>query len=177
MGMHASHAHGDGSGSRSGRDLRFEAFFRAHYPAAVRIAWSVVRDSQLAQDVMIAVRRRFPDLADGRGAGAWVRVAAVHLGLNSLRGERRRDVRQRRSLPLAAAGPEEIVIAREEQAAVRDALARLPGHSATVLVLRHSGLSYAEVAEAMGVRAGHVGTMLRRAEAALAKEVDRGTRP
>jgi DNA-directed RNA polymerase specialized sigma24 family protein len=40
-----------------------------------------------------------------------------------------------------------------------------------VLVLRHSGLSYAEVAEAMNVKTGHVGTMLRRAESALRKEL------
>jgi DNA-directed RNA polymerase specialized sigma24 family protein len=46
---------------------------------------------------------------------------------------------------------------------------------ATVLVLRHSGLSYAEVAAAMNVKQGHVGTMLRRAESALRKEVDRAT--
>jgi RNA polymerase sigma-70 factor (ECF subfamily) len=45
-----------------------------------------------------------------------------------------------------------------------------------VLVLRHSGLSYAEVAEAMDVSAGQVGTMLRRAEAALRKEVEHATR-
>jgi RNA polymerase sigma-70 factor (ECF subfamily) len=40
-------------------------------------------------------------------------------------------------------------------------------------VLRHSGLSYAEVAEAMNVKVGHVGTMLRRAESALRKELQR----
>jgi RNA polymerase sigma-70 factor (ECF subfamily) len=45
-----------------------------------------------------------------------------------------------------------------------------------VLVLRHSGLSYAEVADAMGVGIGQVGTMLRRAEAALRKEIERATR-
>ena len=56
------------------------------------------------------------------------------------------------------------------------ALSRLPRHSATVLVLRHSGLSYTEVADAMGVKVGQVGTMLRRAEAALRKELDRATR-
>jgi DNA-directed RNA polymerase specialized sigma24 family protein len=59
---------------------------------------------------------------------------------------------------------------------VRVALARLPRHAASVLVLRHSGLSYAEVAEAMGVKVGQVGTMLRRAEAALRKELNRATR-
>jgi RNA polymerase sigma-70 factor (ECF subfamily) len=44
-----------------------------------------------------------------------------------------------------------------------------------VLLLRHSGLSYAEVAEAMGVGISQVGTMLRRGEAALRKEIERAT--
>jgi len=42
-----------------------------------------------------------------------------------------------------------------------------------VLVLRSSGLSYAEVAEAIGVNTGQIGTLLRRAENALRKEVNR----
>jgi RNA polymerase sigma-70 factor (ECF subfamily) len=56
---------------------------------------------------------------------------------------------------------------------LRAALARLSQRAATVLVLRHSGLSYAAVATAMGVKQGAVGTMVRRAESALRKEVGR----
>ena len=54
---------------------------------------------------------------------------------------------------------------------VRAALARIRRRHAVVLALRHSGLSYAEVADALGVRVTHVGTLLRRAEAALRKEI------
>ena len=60
---------------------------------------------------------------------------------------------------------------------VRAALATLPSAQATALVLRHSGLSYADVADALGVRVGGVGTMLRRAEAALRKELIRDGSP
>jgi RNA polymerase sigma-70 factor (ECF subfamily) len=42
-----------------------------------------------------------------------------------------------------------------------------------VLALRYSGLSYAEVAVALKVNTGQVGTLLRRAELALKKEVER----
>lgn len=159
----------------------FERFFRRQYPVVVRIAFGVVRDTHLAedvaQDVMIAAERRFSEFT-GRGhAEAWVRRAAVHEALNALRGRRRRDERHRRSGALSTVvGPEELLIDHEEEAGVRDALSRLPLHAVTVLVLRHSGLSYAEVSQAMGVKVGHVGTMLRRAEAALRKEVTRATR-
>jgi RNA polymerase sigma-70 factor (ECF subfamily) len=46
---------------------------------------------------------------------------------------------------------------------------------AAALVLRASGLSYAEVAQALGVGIGQIGTLLRRAEETLRKEVTRGT--
>ena len=156
----------------------FERFFRAQYPVVVRIAGGVVRDPHLAedvaQDVMIAARRRFPDPDGSDHAGAWVRTAAVHLALNAVRGRRRREERHRRvRADRSPAGPEEIFLGHEAGAQVRDALARLPLRSSMVLVLRHSGLSYAEVAEAMGVGVGAVGTMLRRAEAALRKEVEK----
>ena len=62
----------------------------------VRLAQSVVGDSQgaqdVAQDVFLAAYRRFP--GDYEQAAGWVRVAAVHTALNVLRGERRRDKRQ-----------------------------------------------------------------------------------
>lgn len=154
----------------------FEGFFRAQYPVVVRIAGSVVLDCHLAedvaQDVMIAARRRFLDLVESDHAVAWVRTAAAHLALNAVRNRRRRDERHHRVQPDdLSPGPEEIFLEREAGAELRAALGRLPLRSSTVLVLRHSGLSYSEVAEAMGVRVGAVGTMLRRAEAALRKEV------
>jgi RNA polymerase sigma factor (sigma-70 family) len=162
----------------------FEFFFRAHYQAVVRIAHGVVGDvhaaQDVAQDVFIAAEHRFRDPGASSHAGAWVRVAAVHAALNTVRGQRRRHLRHLRAAAAAAVapvGPEELALERASRQEVREALGRLPKRSATVLVLRHSGLSYAEVAEAMSVNVGQVGTMLRRAEAALRKEVERATRP
>jgi RNA polymerase sigma factor (sigma-70 family) len=163
-----------GSGSEG-----FEAFFRAHYRPVVRLAQSVVGDSQraqdVAQDVFLAAYRRFP--GGYEQAGGWVRVAAVHTALNVLRGERRRD---RRHLLVQVVGSlpsaEETVMERERRAELRRVLRRLPRRSAAVLVMRHGGMSYVEIAEALGVKAGNVGTVLRRAESALRKEMDRETR-
>jgi RNA polymerase sigma-70 factor (ECF subfamily) len=170
-------AHPSGHGS----EAAFESFFRAHYAAVVRIAQSVVGDSHtaqdVAQDVFISVQQRFPDPGSSAHAAAWVRVAAVHTGLNAVRGRRRRDLRHLRAgVAIGQAGPEEVALEQVARKEVRDALDRLPRRAATVLVLRHSGLSYAEVADAMGVGIGQVGTMLRRAEAALRKEIERATR-
>jgi len=162
-------------------DSAFERFFREHYPAAVKIACRVVGDlaaaQDVAQDVFIAALARFPDPGASPHASAWVRVAAAHAALNAIRGERRRGRRQQLSgIDVAPAGPEEAALDSERRAEVRQALRRLPRRTATVLVLRHSGLSYTEVAEAMNVKAGQVGTMLRRAESALRKELNDATR-
>jgi RNA polymerase sigma-70 factor (ECF subfamily) len=156
----------------------FELFFRGHYRAVVRLAQTVLGDSHtaqdVAQDVFLAAYRRFP--GDYERASGWVRVAAVHTALNVIRGDRRRD---RRQLLVPAVGPlpspEDTVIEREARADVRRVLRRLPRRSAAVLVMRHGGMSYSEIADVLGVKAGHVGTLLRRAESALRKEMDRET--
>jgi RNA polymerase sigma factor (sigma-70 family) len=157
----------------------FEAFFRNHYGIVVRLAQSVVGDFQgaqdVAQDVFLAAYRRFP--GDYEQAAGWVRVAAVHTALNMIRGDRRRE---RRHLLVQDVGSwpsaEDAVIDREARAEIRCLLGRLPRRSAAVLVMRHGGMSYAEIAAALGVRVGNVGTLLRRAEGALRKEMNRETR-
>ena len=129
----------------------------------MRLAYSVVGDSQAAQDVaqevFLAAYRRFP--GDYERAAGWVRVAAVHTALNVIRGERRRG---RRELLVQVVGSlpsaEDIVIDRESRAEVRRVLRRLPRRSAAVLVMRHGGMSYVEIAEALGVKVGTVGTLL-----------------
>lgn len=168
-----------GAEPRSSSFSAFELFFRANHAAVVRIALSVTGDAQaaqdVAQDVFIGALRRFGDeRCSPEHAAAWVRAAAAHAALNAIRGERRRDRRQRLSgADVAPAGPEERALDAESRAEVREALRRLPRRSAAVLVLRHSGLSYAEVADTMNITVGQVGTTLRRAESALRKELAR----
>jgi RNA polymerase sigma-70 factor (ECF subfamily) len=156
----------------------FESFFREHYRAVVRLAQSVVGDSQgaqdVAQDVFLAAYQRFP--GDYEQAAGWVRVAAVHSALNVLRGERRREKRQLLvHVSMSPPSVEDTVMDRESRADVRRVLRRLPRRSAAVLVMRHGGMSYVEIAEALGVKVVNVGSMLRRAESALRKEMDRET--
>ncbi|MGA8297376.1 MAG: sigma-70 family RNA polymerase sigma factor [Acidimicrobiales bacterium] len=171
----------DARGGRLPTSIGFEDFFREEYPLLVRLAYGIVRDTQLAEDVaqevLIAAQRRFPEPFGSDHAHAWVKIATTHASLNAIRSSRRLRIRHARAPQAATSiGPEEFALAREQGREVRTALSRLPAHSATVLVLRHSGLSYAEIAQAMDVRVGQVGTMLRRAEAKFRKEVERATR-
>jgi RNA polymerase sigma factor (sigma-70 family) len=154
----------------------FETFFRRLYPQLVRIAQRVLGQADaaqdVAQDVLLAAHAHYPEGL--RNPAAWVRRAAVHQALNQARSSRRRNRREDRAAPaVPPPGPEEAAVAAEERARVRDVLARLGPDKAAVLVLRHSGLSYLEVAEALGISPASVGTTLRRAEEQFRREVER----
>ncbi len=161
-------------------DEAFEDLFTAEYARVVRIANRVLADPQeaedVAQDVFIDFHRLHSATADY--APAWLHRAAAHASLNRLRGARRRE---RREVAQAIGegdrtlDPQKQAEVNEDRRQVRAALGRMAPKPATVLVLRATGLSYAEVAQALGIGIGQVGTLLRRAEAALRKEVTRGT--
>jgi RNA polymerase sigma factor (sigma-70 family) len=161
-------------------DESFEALFRAEYGRVAGIANRVLMDQQEAEDVAQEVFVDFHRLhsAGAQYAPAWLHRAAAHAALNRLRGSRRRQKREVAQATEAGdrvLDPQKLFELSEDRRQVREALARLAPKPAAVLVLRASGLSYAEVAQALGVGIGQVGTLLRRAEASLRKEVTRGT--
>ncbi len=154
----------------------FERLFLLEYARVAGIAYRVLGDREEAEDVAQEVFLSFYRGHDPSAAyaGPWLHRAAAHLALNSARGERRRERRETLTAPREddrVADPEAEAMAREERATVRAALGRLPRDTAAILALRYSGLSYAEVATALEIRADQVGTRLRRAQAAFKKEV------
>jgi RNA polymerase sigma-70 factor (ECF subfamily) len=55
---------------------------------------------------------------------------------------------------------------------VRTSLASIKPRSAKLLILRHSGFSYAEIADALQISPGSVGTLLARAEREFKKKFE-----
>ena len=153
-----------------------EQVFRAAYPRVVAVAARVLGSRNEAEDVAQEVFLSFgrSSVPAGQAVG-WLSVAAAHTALNHLRSGRRRASRENAATDEHVAGPDvaEAVVAEDERRQVRSALARLPRKQAVALVLRHSGLSYAEVAAALDLSLGSVGTTVRRAESALRKELNR----
>jgi RNA polymerase sigma factor (sigma-70 family) len=151
-----------------------EEVFRASYGRVVAVAARVLGSRDEAEDVAQAVFLAFGRSSVPAGeAGGWLAVAAAHTALNHLRTGRRRSAREEavRDGAGATADVVDAVVTRDERRLVRAALARLPRKQAVALVLRHSGLGYAEVAAALDLSPGSVGTTIRRAEAALRKEL------
>ncbi|HYH49523.1 MAG TPA: sigma-70 family RNA polymerase sigma factor [Acidimicrobiia bacterium] len=155
-----------------------EDVFRHHYRLVVGVAARVLgsRDQaeDVAQEVFLSFGRTSVPVGEARG---WLSVAAAHTALNLLRSGRRRASREEKTTAPAddavVSDVAEAVVRLEEHRRVRAALARLPRQQAVALVLRHSGLSYVEVAAVLGLSPGSVGTTLRRAESALRKELNR----
>ena len=161
--------------SRSGTRADLEAVFRENYPLVVAVAARVLGSRDQAEDVAQEVFLSFWRSPVPRGeARGWLSVAAAHTALNLIRSGRRRTLREQ------AVGGDSVVpdvadtvVTEQERAVVRAALGRLPRKQAVALVLRHSGLSYTDVAAALDISPGSVGTTVRRAESALRKELIR----
>jgi RNA polymerase sigma factor (sigma-70 family) len=154
--------------------------FRGHYARVVAVAARVLGSRDQAEDVAQEVFLSFGrSSVPADEAGGWLTVAATHTALNLLRSGRRRSAREEAAGdgPTAVPDVADLVITREERSSVRAALARLPHKQAATLVLRHSGLSYAEVAAALHMSPGSVGTTVRRAESVLLEELNRHASP
>jgi RNA polymerase sigma factor (sigma-70 family) len=154
--------------------------FRRDYRRVVAVAGRVLgsRDEceDVAQEVFLAFGRSTVPADEASG---WLTVAAVHTALNHLRSGRRRASREESAAvsdavvrPPVSPDVADVVVTAEERNRVRTALGALPEKQAAALVLRHSGLSYAEVAAALSLSPGSVGTTVRRAESALRKELN-----
>ncbi len=154
----------------------FERCFVAHYKKVVLIAYKVLGDRQAAEDVAQEVFLSFHTRVDpsAEWAPGWLWAASAHHALNVVRGSRRRRDRELRVAPATPVpNPEDDAIAADQRAVVRAALARMPHRQAEILAMRAGGLSYADIASAVGVQPGSVGTLIARAQKSLRKELTR----
>lgn len=153
----------------------FEALFEREYPRVIGIARRIVRDADeaedVAQDVFVSFYRKHP--AEAGYAPAWLHAAAAHTALNVIRSRERRGRRETAHAREVerAIDPQRSAEDVETRGEVRAALARIDERSASLLALRYSGLSYDEIAAALGLRKSSIGTLLSRAEGSFRREV------
>jgi len=158
---------------RQGDESAFNNLFVRHYAVVYRVVYGLTGTREAAEDAaqetFLALYRRPP--APDQPLRPWLCRVALNTARNALRAERRDALRvERAALDVVAAGElAEAVERAEERDRVRAALATLPQRQARPLLLRHAGLSYAEVAAALDLAPGSVGTLLARAERAFAE--------
>ena len=150
-----------------------EAVFLARYAQVARAISRVIRDparaEELAVEVFLKWSRHPP--AQGDHAAGWLHRTAIRMALDELRSERRRARFERLVQFISGTPtPEDLHLARDERDRVRSVLGALSTRQAELLLLRHEGLSYDEVATALGLNPASVGTLLTRAQQAFRRE-------
>ena len=161
-------------GSEVGEQTGFESVFHRHYEPVARAVARIVRDTARAEEIAAEAFWKFwrnPKASAGSYAAAWLYRTAIRMALDELKKEARR-LRRESAQPnrLPAQTPEEVHAASEERNRVRLVLAALGPRQAELLLLRHSDLSYAEVAAALELNPASVGTLISRAQQAFRKE-------
>ncbi len=152
--------------------------FTRHWTMVARAAFRITGDEEAARDAaqeaFIRLFRNPP--APEVSLRAWLCRTAANCASNDVRSGRRRAVREARRIDAgtSAFAPDGIAAAnlRAEQALVRDVLKALPERARELLVLRAEGFRYHEIATALGVAPGSVGTLLTRAERSFREQYE-----
>ncbi|HEV2176376.1 MAG TPA: sigma-70 family RNA polymerase sigma factor [Terriglobia bacterium] len=164
-------------GERNWSASDFEGVFLEYYGRIVsvlhRLLGDRTRSEELANDVFWRLYQQPLRPEPDGNVGGWLYRAATNLGIDALRANARRQRYEQAAGREMATGsdpdPLDDVLRAEQCQRVRAVLAALKPGQAQVLALRSSGCSYNELAEALGVKRGSVGTMLIRAEAEFKK--------
>lgn len=149
---------------------RFEEIFDAQHSALQRFLVRLSGDPDLAADltqetfVRLLRRGSVPDAPN-----AWLFTVALNLFRNARATVARRHsllsrTRSRFALSDATPSPAEEMEADMDRRTVRAALDKILERDRNLLLLRAEGLSYRELAQALGLNEASVGTLLARAK-------------
>ena len=157
----------------------FEALFKENWPFVYRLLYRLVGDPAEAEDLALETFFRLyqhhPSPQNEFNLGGWLRKVATNLGLHSIRSFKRRE-RYEMSAGKGALEempenrPAEILAQEEERRLARLALAKMNKRQAQLLILRHSGLAYKEIAQTLGLATSSIGPLLLRAEREFEKQ-------
>ena len=163
---------------RRGASAAFEPLVRGHEARALAVAEAMLGDADDAadtvQEAFVRAYRGLRSLREGSDFGPWFRTIVRNLCRDRLRGPGRRRAdwsveTMDHNVWTEPAGAE--ALEREQlAAAVRAALATLPGDHREILVLKEmEEMRYAEIAQALDIPPGTVASRLHHARAALRK--------
>jgi RNA polymerase sigma-70 factor (ECF subfamily) len=158
-------------------EAAFESLFLSHWPrvygALVRLLGDPAEAEDLALEAFWRLYRHPPQHAGVMNSSpllrGWLYRVAMNLGYNALRAAKRRlryeEAAGREALERdVEPDPDDVAAQADERARVRAVLNQLAPREAQLLLLRHSGLAYKELAAALGVAPASIGTLLARAE-------------
>lgn len=161
---------------RAGDAAAWDELVRLHR----RLVYSVPRGAGLAadacddvfQETFAILLRRLPEIRSGEALPKWLATTARHVTMRRVRGDRRREARDRGSEPEPAldAGALESALERWERlSAVRDAFAALGERCRELLrlLLIDGNADYRSIGERLGMPVGSIGPTRARCMARL----------
>jgi RNA polymerase sigma-70 factor, ECF subfamily len=163
------------TGKSSPRDA-FEELFLCHYSRVVALLRRIVGDPARAEDLASEAFLKLYRLPSPRNSmnnvAGWLYRTATNLGIDALRSSARRNRYEQAAARAEIQNPQvesalDAALRTETQKRVRAVLAEIKPIQAQLLLLRASGHSYKELADALEIDLGSVGTRLIRAEAAF----------
>jgi RNA polymerase sigma-70 factor, ECF subfamily len=164
--------------ARTGDLDAFASIVRARMDAVYRVTAAILGDeadaADAAQDTFVAAWKQLPRLRDADRFEAWLQRIAVNAARQSLRGRRRRHLRE---IPaVVAGGPDEASSAadRPDASVLEAAMSHLSADQRSILVLHHlEGRSVAEIAETYAIPVGTAKSRLFAARRSLADAIAR----
>jgi RNA polymerase sigma-70 factor (ECF subfamily) len=149
----------------------FKTVFLQNYARVYNVLFRLVGNQADAEDLTLETFLKLwqQQHFHADNLGGWLYRVATRLGYNSLRATKRRTQYEesagRDAIDRAdVSDPAREAERADERTHVHEVLSRLSERDAQLLVLRHSGLSYKEIADALNVSPNSVGTLLTRAE-------------
>lgn len=156
----------------------FQELFRTYYPAVVRQLYYLLGEKSAAEDLAqeTFLRLYTSPPREWQNPGGWLARVATNLAYSYLRAEKSRQARENRLLDTAEdkiVSIDDLFMRQQEVRQVRSALQQLTARDRLCLLLKFSGYSYREIAHALAIRPGSVGTILARALERFRKEYQR----
>jgi RNA polymerase sigma-70 factor (sigma-E family) len=158
-------------------DRAITELYTQHYPALVRLAALLVRDTptaeEVVQDSFVAMRDGWRRLRETEKALAYLRQAVVNRSRSVLRHRTVVDKNLQKAPPDMPSAEHGALVLLERHAVVA-ALRKLPHRQREAIVLRYyADLSEAEIAAAMGISRGAVTSHTARGMTALRATLER----
>jgi RNA polymerase sigma-70 factor (ECF subfamily) len=162
--------------SSRGDSSAFGVLVLRYRKMVVGVAYRTCGDGVLAEDIaQETFIRAWTKLSTYRPEGSfrgWLCRIAANLTIDALRRQKPTVELESRTFEASGDGPEAAVLREERAAAVRKAIMKLATHSRMALVLReYEGLSYREIADALGIPLGTVKSRLNDARLRLKAEL------
>jgi RNA polymerase sigma-70 factor (ECF subfamily) len=159
--------------SKSRSDESFESIFHEYWNAVHRLLTRMVIDPAEAEDLALETFYRLykyrPSHSETLNVRGWLYKVAGNLALQSIRSFKRREQYEIHAgkdalIEAIEDQPQKIFADKEDHYYVRMALGQMNSRQAELLIMRHSGMAYKEIADALNLSPASIGPLLLRAE-------------